>query len=325
MALLDAEGRVLFHGSGGTYHNLEQEETHSLLLRKGREVLATGKEWYRKTVICPSNGHRVRITCHRITLGDGTPLGLIGVAVDLTILDNLKDQIRRIEKLIVVDEMAASAAHEIKNPLTAIRAMAQLAQMLDTPEEKNRYLGNIIHEIDYLNGVLRELVNFARPEAGNYAPQDLREVLEGVAVLANSAAQAKHIVIIKDFYQGELPKVYAERSLLRQAFLNLVTNAIEAIPGHGEIRISCYPVEGESMVRVAIQDNGVGISPENIHRVMAPFFTTKERGSGLGLAVTRQIVVEKHEGRFWLESMPGKGTTAFVDLPIFREDTDQVR
>lgn len=314
VAMVDKQGRLMFQ-SGETANSLQIYPP--VLIKQAGKALSTGEEQFGTLTVCPI-GHKIKITVRRLTNEDGELLGAVGIAVDISILEKIQEQIRRIEKLVAVDEVAAATIHEIKNPLTAIRATAQLAMMVEDQEEKNRHLAQIIKEIDCLNHLLRELVNFARPDGGNYTPHDIREVLDGVLTLAGNTAKASNVTVAKDYYQGEMPLIRGERSLLRQAFLNLVTNAIEAISARGEVRVSCYPLPEEGVVRVAIQDNGAGIAPENIHRIMTPFFTTKERGSGLGLAVTRQIIVERHEGRFWLESELQEGTTAYVDLPVVK-------
>ncbi|MDI3280696.1 MAG: ATP-binding protein, partial [Bacillota bacterium] len=180
----------------------------------------------------------------------------------------------------------------------------------------DRCFKQIIGEIDRLTQLLSELVNFSRPERHNFKPNDLRETMQGVITLVEGIAKKQGITIKTDF-APHLPPVLYEPSLIKQAFLNLMTNAIEAMPSGGRVEISIALLPAAGCVRVTIKDTGSGIPPELLPKVMAPFFTTKEYGTGLGLAVTRQIIVEGHGGRLWLESRVKEGTTVYVELPIF--------
>ncbi len=217
--------------------------------------------------------------------------------------------LRRTEKLKTLGEMAAGMAHEVRNPLAAIRSSAQLLEGKVTGREAG-LVDIIISEVDRLNQVVIQFLQYARPAPVKRSPCRLSEVLDGcVALLAPVAAERS--VALEKLYPADDPEVFADPNQLRQVFINLILNAIDAVPEGGRVEIDVRTAG--SSVSGLVRDNGPGIPAERLQKAFEPFFTTKEGGTGLGLAVAQRIVSE-HGGTLTLESRRGFGAIARVTL-----------
>ena len=217
----------------------------------------------------------------------------------------------RAERLRTLGEMAAGMAHEVKNPLAAIRSSAQiLAGRVTGPESE--FTGIVIAEVDRLNRVVSDFLDYARPTPLARRPVSLPELLDSCADFLAPVAAEKQAVIMRD-YQDGLALVPADSDKLRQVLLNLILNAVQAVEPGGRVTLVVEPAGRQMLVRV--RDNGPGIPAEKLKRVFEPFFTTRPGGTGLGLAIARGIVVE-HGGRIDIASAPGDGTTVTVALPM---------
>jgi two-component system NtrC family sensor kinase len=237
--------------------------------------------------------------------------------------ENLKqsqDTLRRADRLSSLGLLTAGLAHEIRNPLVAIRTFTQLLpERYDDAEFREGFQGLALKEVDRICGLINDLLSFARPSRPNVAEENMNDVVDGIARILETEAKEKSVEIIRDFGLN-LPRVWIDREQMKQVFMNLILNAIQAMREGGSIFISTRLTSKEEagrsgqFVQVEIRDTGVGIPSENLDHIFDPFFTNKDEGSGLGLSISHQIVQE-HGGYVTVESKVGVGTAFFINLP----------
>ena len=234
-------------------------------------------------------------------------------------LKESQDQLIQAEKLTSLGQMAASIAHEINNPLAGVLVYTQLlskkvAGDTATKEQALDYLAKMEAELSRCSRIIRNLLDFARQKELTLRPVNVNQILEQVLPLVGHQAKLHNIEVVKEF-SPSLPSVIADSDQLQQVFTNLTLNAIQAMPSGGKLTLRSSATDGE--VRVDVQDTGCGIPKENMSKLFTPFFTTKEKGKGvgLGLAVVHGII-EKHKGRIEVQSEVGKGTTFSVYLGV---------
>jgi len=228
---------------------------------------------------------------------------------------------RRADRLASLGTLISSLAHEIRNPLVSIKTFTQLLpERMEDEEFRNYFLKVASGEIDRLTTLINELLGFARPSEPNLQGENVNAIIEKIEFLIVTEARKKNVTISKDF-MSNLPPVNVDAEQIKQVLLNILLNAIQAIPGDGKIWIETRTVQvlreenSERFVQIEVRDNGIGISKENLERVFDPFFSTRPDGSGLGLAISYQIIHE-HGGFIDLESEVGKGTSFRVHLPL---------
>ena len=228
-----------------------------------------------------------------------------------------EEQLIQAEKLTSLGQMAASIAHEINNPLAGVLMYTKLLAKKITggtfrKEEALDYLSKMESEVSRCSRIIRNLLDFARQTEPMLRLVDINQVMEQVLSIVSHQAQLQNVEIVKEF-RPSLPSVMADFDQLQQVFTNLTLNAIQAMPSGGKLTLRSSAVDSE--VRVDVQDTGCGISKENMSKLFTPFFTTKEKGKGvgLGLAVVHGII-ERHKGRIKVQSEMGKGTTFSVYL-----------
>ena len=293
--------------------------TETLRLAEGRAEAESEVE--------PAGGRQVPVSLQTAPIHGpaGGIIGAVAVLRDLSRLKALEAEVRRGERLAALGQMALALAHEIRNPLGAIRGVAQLlaAELGEGPYRE--HLAVMLGEIDRVNRVMEALLDLGRPMRFAFAAVNLHQLLERVCLLAEPAARAHGVQIVRR-YDPSLPPLWADEDRLTQVFQNLVQNGIEAMPGGGRLtlttRLSRDPVYGRvdvgagprPLVEVLVTDEGEGIPEELRDRVFDPFVTTKPRGLGLGLALAHRIV-EEHRGALRVTSTPGKGTTFACYLP----------
>lgn len=230
-------------------------------------------------------------------------------------LERSQAQLIQAEKLAAMGRLAASIAHEINNPLQAIHNCLHLTLKKPLSEEKKtRYLGMAQEEVERLITIVQRMLEFYRPSREGMAPADVHTIIEKVLALSSKRLQHSKITVTKKL-TSNLPTVNAVSDQLRQVFLNLVINAIEAMPQGGELCIETKLCEDRDALSVAFTDTGVGLSEKERENIFEPFFTTKATGTGLGLSVSYGII-ERHGGRIEVQSEPGKGATFTVYLPL---------
>jgi two-component system sensor kinase FixL len=234
-----------------------------------------------------------------------------GILHDLSSRVRMEEQLREQAALVRLGEMAAVIAHEVKNPLAGIRGAVQvIGGRLPKDSREAAVIGEIISRIDTLAGLIQDLLLFARPPQPRPAPVDVLPLVVTTAELLNSdpALSGMRIEV-----EGSAPPLAADAELLKIVFLNLLVNSAHAMGGQGRIRVS-IDVAGDSG-RVTFADAGPGIPAEIREKIFAPFFTTKSRGTGLGLPTAKRLV-EAHRGTIRVECPPAGGTTVTVELPL---------
>ena len=234
-----------------------------------------------------------------------------GILHDLSSRVEMEAQLREQAALVRLGEMAAVIAHEVKNPLAGIRGAVQvIGGRLAKDSREAAVIGEILSRIDTLNALIQDLLVFARPPQPKPAPVDVSPLLLGTVELLGSdpALSGVRIDVV-----GSAPPLAADAELLKIVFVNLLVNSAHAMRGEGRIQVSIGVANGSC--RVAVADAGPGISPEIREKIFTPFFTTKSRGTGLGLPTAKRLI-EAHHGTIHIDCPPGGGTTVTVQLPL---------
>lgn len=224
--------------------------------------------------------------------------------------EKAEEIIRQSEKLSVVGQLAAGIAHEIRNPLTSLRGFTQLLRK--KVWEYESYFDIMLTELERINLIVNEFMVIAKPSAIHFQNNNLTRIVREVAVFIESQAILSNVQIILH-EEDKLPLIKSDENQLKQVFINLLKNAIEAMPIGGEIHIYIFRCSADEVL-IRIVDQGYGIPEAKIGRLGEPFFTTKPTGSGLGLMVSLQII-DKHNGRIEFHSEENAGTTVDVVLP----------
>jgi two-component system, NtrC family, sensor histidine kinase HydH len=227
------------------------------------------------------------------------------------------------ERMAAIGEVVAAVAHGIRNPLANIRAAAQVAR-LDCGTSLGplgpRSVDNIIGQVDRLEGRLRDLLTFLRPTERRILPVDVNDIVRSARGLAAGRRSAGDIVV-EERLAGMLPRIAGDPMLLEQVFVNLLGNALDAVPGGGRITLTSGTegTNGRTRVFVEVRDSGPGIVPDELQRIFKLFYTTKAQGTGLGLPMAKKFT-EAHGGMIHVDSRPGAGTAFRVALPVMAED-----
>lgn len=241
---------------------------------------------------------------------DGAPLRIAGSTRDVTQERQVEQRFVEQTTLARIGEMAAVVAHEVRNPLAAIRGVVEVIQSRFPPDSPDqRVLGTLLTRVDTLDALVTDLLVYARPAPPDVAPTDIMSVLDDVARLVRHDTAYAHVDV---GLEGGCALLPIDRAQIGRALLNVVTNAAQAMPEGGRIQMLCQPKP--DCCRLTISDNGSGMPPEVKERCVEPFFTTRVRGTGLGLPIAKRVV-EQHGGRLSLESTEGVGTTVTVELP----------
>ena len=244
---------------------------------------------------------------------DGAFLGHVILFRDMTEIRRLEEEVARSRRLASLGSLAAGVAHEIRNPLSSIKGFASYfrERYRDNPEDRET-AEVMIREVDRLNRVITQLLEFARPLTMDRVPTPLPAVIRHALKMVEGEARKKGVTLETDL-SAEIGEVPLDADRMTQVFLNLCLNAIAAMEAGGVLRVSLARRD-ERTVRITVADTGIGIPKEDLPRVFDPYFTTRSSGTGLGLAIVHKIV-EAHGGEVRLESEPGRGTTATILLP----------
>jgi len=240
-----------------------------------------------------------------------------GIALENALLyKEQRERFRRMlraDKLATIGELAAGAAHEIRNPLTAIKSSLQYLESKSRDETARKLLGTALEETSRIEEILSGLLSFSRPTEIKKERHDLLESLEESLELIAFQARKQKVRIVKDLPASAL-LVNGDRAQLKQVFLNLLLNSLQAMNGGGELKLEVGPADGSDLL-ITVSDTGEGIPEENLDRVFDPFFTTKKGGTGLGLSICYGIV-KSHGGDIEVRSQVGRGTTVIIKLPL---------
>ncbi|MGM5473378.1 ATP-binding protein [Bacillus pumilus] len=252
--------------------------------------------------------------------------GGIGTVADITKQKQAKLELERsnqqlqmqAQKLAVAGQIAAGIAHEVRNPLTSVNGFLQL--MKTQYPERTDYFDIIFSEIKRIDFVLSELLVLAKPQSVHFQEVQLHELLEQVITLLKTNAVLSNIDLKQPFKRQDAGAILADANQMKQLFINLIKNAIEAMPEGGSIYISTEKVLNEW--KITIQDEGKGMSEEDIQKIYDPFFSTKKEGTGLGLTICATILKD-HHGRMDVSSELGKGTAFHIYLPVCQKSRQQ--
>jgi two-component system, NtrC family, sensor histidine kinase AtoS len=258
----------------------------------------------------------------------------IGAALffkDLTHVEQMEERERLRDRLAALGEMAATMAHEIKNPLAGIEVMAGLLRRQVPDPQAHVLVGDIISEAKMANAIVQEMLDFVRPVRLQLDRASIADALHSAVTMADGKVQRGAIAVDVSL-PAQLPSIQGDKYQLTQVFGNLLINAYEALNGEGRVLVSARLVETRdegallvdgyqptATVIIEVRDTGPGVSPDVADRMFNAFFTTKAQGSGLGLAVVRKII-DAHEGRIDVTSAPGQGTCFRVTLPVTHTD-----
>jgi len=225
----------------------------------------------------------------------------------------LKKEIAISQRLASLGNLAAGIAHEIRNPLSSIKGFATFfkERYRDRPEDK-KTADIMIQEVDRLNRVISQLLEFARPMDINKQRVSIHMVIQDTLKMIEGQAKEKEIIIHADL-SPDVGEVFIDSDKITQVFLNLYLNAIEATQRGGALSVILSP-QNERTIRIDISDTGRGIDPNELAHVFDPYFTTRPTGTGLGLAIVHKII-EAHDGEIRVDSVKGKGTTLSIFLP----------
>jgi PAS domain S-box-containing protein len=235
-------------------------------------------------------------------------------------LTTMTQQLWQASRLAMVGELAASIAHELNNPLATISLrLEMLAGQLDGDDQKRRPVEVVADEVDRMGKLVGNLLQFSRRTHQQISTIDLREEIEKSLELIEYHFRSNNILVEREFADGLSP-IQADRQQLRQVFLNLLTNAADAMPQGGKVKVSIAPVkddQGRDLIEVIFVDTGGGIPAQNLDQIWDPFFTTKPegKGTGLGLAICRRVI-EEHDGSIEIKSKIGEGTSVIIQLPV---------
>lgn len=274
-----------------------------------------------ETTVHRKNGYSIPIELSLSILEDSsTPsasrMGLVLLIRDLTEIQALKEHIRRQDRLAALGELSAGIAHEIRNPLGIIKGAAGILKKGPIHQDaKHKELSSVIlEEVDRLNSVISDFLEFARPKPPIFKAHRINELILGTLQMVSLQIGKKKVEVHKELGEN-LPLTMVDEHQIHQIFLNLILNALQATDEGDRLEITTRFLPNENQIEILFADTGIGISEANLKRVFNPFFTTREQGTGLGLSTVSQII-ENHHGKIFLTSQVGKGTQFTIRFPV---------
>jgi two-component system, sporulation sensor kinase E len=234
------------------------------------------------------------------------------VIQDVSEKADMQEQLRKSDRLNIIGELAAGIAHEIRNPMTALKGFIQLLES-SIKEEHAMYYQVITTELARIDSIINEFLILAKPQAIRFQEKDLNQIIRETVDLLNAQAVLFNVQF-KTQYDENLPLIYCEPNQLKKVFINIIKNGIEVMPEGGTISIRTNRIDNHQ-IHISVQDEGMGIPKERIKKIGEPFYTTKEKGTGLGLMVSYKII-EEHKGSIEIESKEGKGTIFHITMPL---------
>jgi len=246
---------------------------------------------------------------------DDNVIHVVSHIKDVTHVVELESQLLSSERLAGIGKLAAGVAHEVRNPLGNIKAAAQLClDKCKSDKQTRRYLNVMLKNTKRINKVIKDLINLAKPHEASFKLGRIDRIIDSLHDLANARCLKQRVRFSKRF-SGTLPQILLDEKLLKEAFVDLIFNALDAMPNGGRLAINAYYEHNGEDIVITFWDSGCGISEDNMGRIFDPFFTTKKEGTGLGLSLVHQII-EIHKGKIHIESKPEHGTEITVRLPV---------
>ncbi len=246
---------------------------------------------------------------------EGKIIGAVAVIHDITELKKLEEETKRAERLSAMGNLAAGVAHEIRNPLNTIAIAAQRLKSEFTVKsgktEYENFLKSIIEESKRLNNIVNQFLSLAKARKLNLVSVNLQDFLQELINLVRLEAEEKKISLLTKFNSPAQLRI--DQDEMKKALINLILNGIQASHQRGKILVET--TKSKDFALIKISDSGKGIAPEDLPKIFQPYFTTKEKGAGLGLSIAHRIITD-HKGRIEVESEPGRGTTFTVSLPL---------
>lgn len=289
-------------------------------------------EDYENVILTKSGQERI-IAWHNTTLVDenGHICGTLSSGEDITNRKRAEEELIQSEKLVSLGQLAASVVHEVNNPLAGIMVYIKLFQKKYRErkiqdESTEQQLQKMEKELDRTTRIIRNLLTFARQSEPSMRPIDIEKIIEAALLLVENQITLENIKLEKDFHP-DLPQVFADFDKIQQVLINIILNAIQAMPDGGTLTITTAMAEGitvgdtkKDMVRIDIADTGIGIPKENLKKLFTPFFTTKAKGEGVGLGLSVvHGIIGKHKGKIEVESEKDMGTTFSIYLEVMNE------
>jgi len=279
--------------------------------------LKTGEVFRRAEVVADSEDKKQKQLGVTIAPIDSTVNGnereALCMMTDLTEITELREQLALKKNLESLGEMSAGLAHEFKNALATLHGYAQLMQTISQDERGKTASAAMLEEVRNLTNMVTSFLEFARPKSFEFSVVSLDEILRSCAEELKPVFEERQVALLID---EELPSVRGDERMLRQAFLNLMRNAVEAIDDDKDIRaVSVMCANEKNFVVIEFRDTGDGIAEKNLTKIFLPFFTTKSKGHGIGLALTHRVITE-HKGTLTAENAKGGGAVFTVRLPL---------
>jgi len=249
--------------------------------------------------------------------GQGKIIGALVIFQDITELKALEEKLRQADRLAALGTLSAGLAHEIKNPLSAIKTFVQLLpQKIGLPSFMEKFNVTVPREIDRINYLVEDLLELTRRRVRPLVALKVDDLILQVIDLHGEDIKKRQITL-EDHLDRRIPPVHGDAETLYRAFSNLIINAIQAMPNGGTLSISSKLDSSLFSVEITFQDTGIGMDETTAKNIFNPFFTTKDKGAGLGLALTRKII-EDHRGTIEVHSEKGMGTTFTLNLPVVK-------
>jgi len=267
-----------------------------------------------ETVIPSINSNAYETRTYIMHNDNGESEGAMAVFLPVERLHELENAVIKAEKLAVLGQLVAGVVHEIRNPLTAIGGFLELLQKQLKGTSKENYIAVMLAELKHVNRLITELLSLTKPGYPKRVKCIINNIVREVVMLVESEAQIRNVDLNLTL-EKDIPYLLGDGEQLKQVFLNVIKNAFEAFDNGGRICLQTSWDEGEGLVKIAVEDNGPGVDGQTIDNIFIPFFTTKEKGTGLGMFLSKQII-DNHGGLIEVESEPGKGTTVTVLIPV---------
>jgi len=287
------------------------------IFTKLTQTLSTKEEYinYKKETTT-EDGRQINLMITTKLIWDevGQQIGAMGIYKDITHLEELAQQVQRADKLAIVGELAAGTAHEIRNPLTTINGFIQLIGKDSLDGHTQQYIELILKEIDHINEIIKEMILLAKPAYPSKALSSINSIIKDIEILMIPEA-ILYNVEIKSNLQSGLPYIELDERQIKQVFINLIKNGLQAMPGGGTFHINSAHDANNRRIEVTFTDEGEGIPQDRLAKIFEPFFTTKEEGTGLGLPVSYRIM-KNHNGDLHIKSVFGEGTKVTLFFPI---------